>query len=264
MGTNDRMAAGDAPGMREDDAVSFSGDEDGDESMDAGGIDAEDVAALLDEREAAAPDEPLSLATVARRNLPDDFLELAEPEAIARAVAKLDQVRLDRCRLASFVGGMSVEVRRASFANVTALYLQRNRLTSTRGVDGETLPRLRFLALQGNSLRAVAELGTLPNLALLDLSENPRLSRLDELVSSMPSSMRFLSCVGCGCATDGDYRAALVASLPRLKKLDGVDVTGRERDDAAGQARERHAAARGRPRPPECAPPSARVRRGCR
>ena len=27
-------------------------------------------------------------------------------------------------------------------------------------------------------------------------------------------------------------RAALVASLPRLKKLDGVDVTGRERDDA--------------------------------
>ena len=232
MGTNDRMAAGDAPGMREDDAVSFSGDEDGDESMDAGGIDAEDVAALLDEREAAAPDEPLSLATVARRNLPDDFLELAEPEAIARAVAKLDQVRLDRCRLASFVGGMSVEVRRASFANVTALYLQRNRLTSTRGVDGETLPRLRFLALQGNSLRAVAELGTLPNLALLDLSENPRLSRLDELVSSMPSSMRFLSCVGCGCATDVDYRAALVASLPRLKKLDGVDVTGRERDDA--------------------------------
>lgn len=232
MGTNDRMAAGDAPGMREDDAVSFSGDEDGDESMDAGGIDAEDVAALLDEREAAAPDEPLSLATVARRNLPDDFLELAEPEAIVRAVAKLDQVRLDRCRLASFVGGMSVEVRRASFANVTALYLQRNRLTSTRGVDGETLPRLRFLALQGNSLRAVAELGTLPNLALLDLSENPRLSRLDELVSSMPSSMRFLSCVGCGCATDVDYRAALVASLPRLKKLDGVDVTGRERDDA--------------------------------
>ena len=232
VGTNDRMAAGDAPGMREDDAVSFSGDEDGDGSMDAGCIDAEDVAALLDEREAAAPDEPLSLATIARRNLPDDFLELAEPEAIARAVAKLDQVRLDRCRLASFVGGVSVEVRRASFANVTALYLQHNRLTSTRGVDGETLPRLRFLALQGNRLRAVAELGTLRHLALLDLSENPNLSRLDELVSAMPSSMRFLSCAGCGCAADGDYRAALVASLPRLKKLDGVDVTGRERDDA--------------------------------
>ena len=139
---------------------------------------------------------------------------------------------MDRCRLASFVGGMSVEVRKASFANVTALYLQRNRLTSTRGVDGATLPRLRFLALQGNRLRAVAELGTLPNLALLDLSENPHLGRLDELVASMPSSMRFLRCVGCGCATDGDYRAALVASLPRLKKLDGVDVTGRERDDA--------------------------------
>ena len=227
------MAAGDAKtGLREDDAVSFSGDEDGDESIDAGGIDAEDVAALLDEREAAAPDEPISLATVARRNLPDDFLELAEPEAIARAVAKLDQVRLDRCRLASFVGGMSVEVRRASFAHVTALYLQRNRLTSTRGVDGATLPRLRFLALQGNRLRAVHELGTLPNLALLDLSENPHLSRLDELVASMPSSMRFLRCVGCGCAKDGDYRAALVASLPRLKRLDGVDVTGCERDDA--------------------------------
>ena len=40
-----------------------------------------------DEREAAAPDEPLALATVARRNLPDDFLHLAGPEDIARAVA---------------------------------------------------------------------------------------------------------------------------------------------------------------------------------
>ena len=37
---------------------------------------------------------------------------------------------------------------------------------------------------------------------------------------------------GADARADGDYRAALVASLPRLKKLDGVDVTGRERDDA--------------------------------
>ena len=97
----------DGEGARDDDAVSFSSDVD-EPGLDAD-IDADDIAALLDEREAAAPDEPLALATVARRNLPDDFLQLAGPEDIARAVAKLDQVRLDRCRLASFVGpGMSV------------------------------------------------------------------------------------------------------------------------------------------------------------
>ena len=222
----------DGEGARDDDAVSFSSDVD-ESGLDAD-IDADDIAALLDEREAAAPDEPLALATVARRNLPDDFLHLAGPEDIARAVAKLDQVRLDRCRLASFTGpGMSIETRRASFANVTALYLQRNRLTSTEGIDGTTLPKLRFLALQGNALVSIATLGTLRRLALLDLSENVPLAALDELVGSLPSSVRYLTCVGCGCASnDVDYREALVASLPELKRLDGADVTRGERKAA--------------------------------
>ena len=222
----------DGEGARDDDAVSFSSDVD-EPGLDAD-IDADDIAALLDEREAAAPDEPLALATVARRNLPDDFLHLAGPEDIARAVAKLDQVRLDRCRLASFAGpGMSIETRRASFANVTALYLQRNRLTSTEGIDGTTLPKLRFLALQGNALVSIATLGTLRKLALLDLSDNVPLAALDELVGSLPSSVRYLTCVGCGCASnDVDYREALVASLPELKRLDGADVTRGERKAA--------------------------------
>ena len=77
----------DGEGARDDDAVSFSSDVD-EPGVDAD-IDADDIAALLDEREAAAPDEPLALATVAKRNLPDDFLHLAGPEDIARAVAKL-------------------------------------------------------------------------------------------------------------------------------------------------------------------------------
>ena len=222
----------DGEGARDDDAVSFSSDVD-EPGLDAD-IDADDIAALLDERESAAPDEPLALATVAKRNLPDDFLHLAGPEDIARAVAKLDQVRLDRCRLASFTGpGMSIETRRASFANVTALYLQRNRLTSTEGIDGTTLPKLRFLALQGNALVSIATLGTLRRLALLDLSENVPLAALDELVGSLPSSVRYLTCVGCGCASnDVDYREALVASLPELKRLDGADVTRGERKAA--------------------------------
>ena len=222
----------DGEGARDDDAVSFSSDVD-EPGLDAD-IDADDIAALLDEREAAAPDEPLALATVARRNLPDDFLHLAGPEDIARAVAKLDQVRLDRCRLASFAGpGMFIETRRASFANVTALYLQRNRLTSTEGIDGTTLPKLHFLALQGNALVSIATLGTLRRLALLDLSENVPLAALDELVGALPLSVRYLTCVGCGCASnDVEYREALVASLPELKRLDGADVTRGERKAA--------------------------------
>ena len=121
---------------------------------------------------------------------------------------------------------MSIETRRESFANVTALYLQRNRLTSTEGIDGTTLPKLRFLALKGNALVSIATLGTLRKLALLDLSENVPLAALDELVGALPSSVRYLTCVGCGCASnDVEYREALVASLPELKRLDGVDVT---------------------------------------
>ena len=90
-------------------------------------------------------------------------------------------------------------------------------------------PSLRFLALQGNRLTVLDGVETLASLMFLDVSDNPPLRRLDELVASLPASLRFVACGGCGAARDEEYRAALVATLPALRTLDAVDVTRGER-----------------------------------
>ena len=90
-------------------------------------------------------------------------------------------------------------------------------------------PNLRFLALQGNRLTVLDGVETLASLMFLDVSDNPPLRRLDELVASLPASLRFVACGGCGAARDEEYRAALVATLPALRTLDAVDVTRGER-----------------------------------
>jgi hypothetical protein len=46
-----------------------------------------EVAALMEDAEREQSDEELSFALIARRNLPDDFLAEAGPDAIATAVA---------------------------------------------------------------------------------------------------------------------------------------------------------------------------------
>ena len=198
----------------------------------------DEVAALMAEEEKDLADQELSFALIARRNLPEDFLRETDAAGIAAAVSKLTTVRLDRCRLAG-IGGGDGPIGRGdpllvanAMRHVTSLYLQANRLTSTRGISVDTTPALRFLALQGNKLRDLEGVETLPTLMFLDVSDNAELAHLDELVCAVPLSVRFLRCAGCGASRAGagtEYRQALVASLPRLKSLDDADVSRAER-----------------------------------
>lgn len=101
----------------------------------------EEVAALIEDAELEQQDEELSFALIAKRNLPEDFLAETDAEGIARAVAGLTHVHLDRCRLARLGGGDGPRGVNDPFLvanamrNVTSLYLQYNRLTSTVGIS---------------------------------------------------------------------------------------------------------------------------------
>lgn len=88
------------------------------------------------------------------------------------------------------------------------LDLSKNQLESLAGV--ENFPVLKSINLSGNQISEMSEVGLLQpleGLQELDLTENP--------VSETE-----------------DYRLAILALLPKLKKLDGVEVTLLERRDA--------------------------------
>ena len=104
-------------------------------------VDAE-VAALMRDAESDAPDASLTLSLVASRAFPRDFLDDADADAVAEAVAALECVRLDGCRLANLGGPQGpLSPSAGALRNVTSLYLQRNRLVTTDGLRGEALPR---------------------------------------------------------------------------------------------------------------------------
>lgn len=192
-----------------------------------------EVAALMRDAEAEAPDASLTLRLVASRALPRDFLDDADADAIADAVAALECVRLDGCRLANLGGPEGpLSPSAGALRNITSLYLQRNRLVTTDGVRGDALPSLRFLALQENRLESLPGVSTLTTLMFLDVGDNPTLSGLAEVLGSIPASTRFLRVEGTRVATEPDARPAFVASLPELKRLDDRDVTREERESA--------------------------------
>ena len=195
-------------------------------------VDAE-VAALMRDAESDAPDASLTLSLVASRAFPRDFLDDADADAVAEAVAALECVRLDGCRLVNLGGPQGpLSPSAGALRNVTSLYLQRNRLVTTDGLRGEALPSLRFLALQENRLASLPGVSTLTTLMFLDIGENPTLSGLAEVLGWIPASTRFLRAEGTPVASEPDARPAFVASLPELKRLDDRDVTREEREAA--------------------------------
>ena len=216
-----------------DPSAGFLGGEDRPSLDDLAEFDDAEVAALMRDAEAEAPDASLTLPLVASRALPRDFLDDADADAIADAVAALECVRLDGCRLANLGGPEGpLSPSAGALRNITSLYLQRNRLVTTDGVRGDALPSLRFLALQENRLESLPGVSTLTTLMFLDVGDNPTLSGLAEVLGSIPASTRFLRVEGTRVATEPDARPAFVASLPELKRLDDRDVTREERESA--------------------------------
>lgn len=165
-----------------------------------------DAEAVVRSEEADAPDARLTRALVASRCLPPAFLDDADDDDVAAAVDALTHVHLDRARIASLLDeaddgvgpSRALPLRAApSFALVASLHLQRNRLTTTRGIDDTRTPVLRFLTLEGNDLIDLDGLRTLRRLMFLDVSNNARLDASEAVLLAAPASTRFLKTAGC-------------------------------------------------------------------
>ncbi|KAG6938365.1 leucine rich repeat containing 46 [Chelydra serpentina] len=144
---------------------------------------------------------------IAQRNLSCPA-EKETPESIAKALASLLTIRLDReniCAISNLQG----------LREVRSLYLQQNQIETIENLS--CLPNLRFLSLAGNRIRAVENLQDLQQLQFLDLSQN-RIETLDP--DELPWSLRILNLLGNSCTNQHGYRELVLGALPHLMKLD--------------------------------------------
>ena len=102
--------------------------------------------------ESDAPDASLTLSLVASRAFPRDFLDDADADAVAEAVAALECVRLDGCRLANLGGPRAALPSAGAPGTSPAFTCSAIASSPPAGLRGGTLPSLRFLALRENRL----------------------------------------------------------------------------------------------------------------
>ena len=129
----------------------------------------------------------------------------------------------------------------AILKRLTQLLLNNNRITRISEGLGKALPKLETLVLTNNRLSTLAELeplAHLPTITSLALVDNP--------VSKLK-----------------DYRAFVIALLPRLKVLDYKRVKLAEREEAEGTFRRSRRAKRGATAT-RCSPRSRRAARRAR
>eukprot|EP00873_Tetraselmis_striata_P002138 jgi/Tetstr1/422402/TSEL_013240.t1 len=182
-----------------------------------------EVAALLAAEEAAKPTTTLTEDFIAERCVPKPITPedaAVDPdEWRARGLARITHLRMDRQRL-----GAAEPAACARMPRLTNVYLQHNRLTAVPDVS--RIAGLRFL---------VAGIRDMPSLMFLDLSHND-IAALDS--SELPASLRFLELEGnpCGEGDAGDELVIeLMAVLPHLRSVDGMEVDGDDR--AAAQTK---------------------------
>jgi len=117
------------------------------------------------------------------------------------------------------------------FDAAEVVYLQYNRIPRIEGLEG--MPRLQFLALQHNRIRVIENLLCLTALEFLDLSKN-KIATLD--VAELPTSICILNLKENPCTDDSGYLTRLLARLPDLGHLDGVDVGNQANVDLSSTA----------------------------
>eukprot|EP00192_Tetraselmis_astigmatica_P004592 CAMPEP_0117667306 /NCGR_PEP_ID=MMETSP0804-20121206/10883_1 /TAXON_ID=1074897 /ORGANISM="Tetraselmis astigmatica, Strain CCMP880" /LENGTH=479 /DNA_ID=CAMNT_0005474997 /DNA_START=312 /DNA_END=1749 /DNA_ORIENTATION=- len=181
-----------------------------------------EVAKLLEEERASKPSQTLTQELIAAQWMPGVSGELVPSLKGLRALERITHLRLDRQRISRVQPGVLEGLPR-----LTNLYLQHNRLTAIPELS--RVSTLRFLVLSHNQIQQVSSLSELPNLMFLDLSCN----KIRELrISMLPPSLRFLEVDGNPCM-DGqagdDLVIELMAALPNLKRVDGMEVSQPER-----------------------------------
>ncbi|XP_029310027.1 dynein axonemal assembly factor 11 isoform X2 [Cottoperca gobio] len=111
------------------------------------------------------------------------------------------------------------------------LYLQNNLIPRIENVG--RLKKLQYLNLALNNIEVIENLEGCESLQKLDLTVNfvGRLSSVESLQRNVHLTEMFL--VGNPCAEFQGYRQYVVASLPRLQRLDGTEISRSERIRAA-------------------------------
>ncbi|CAG5133962.1 unnamed protein product [Candidula unifasciata] len=155
----------------------------------------------------------LSLHLIVKRHLPKDATKWPQ-DKIIEELNKIKRVRLDRENIGKID---SLELLSAAVIN---LYLQCNEIRHIENL--ECLPNLQVLVLSNNKITKVEGILHLLKLVFLDISENC----IDVVTGDeFPKSLIILNLQGNSCVEKPTYRASLIQALPKLKQLDGVDIS---------------------------------------
>eukprot|EP00746_Dinoflagellata_sp_MGD_P009380 gnl/MRDRNA2_/MRDRNA2_119053_c0_seq1.p1 gnl/MRDRNA2_/MRDRNA2_119053_c0~~gnl/MRDRNA2_/MRDRNA2_119053_c0_seq1.p1 ORF type:complete len:321 (+),score=71.24 gnl/MRDRNA2_/MRDRNA2_119053_c0_seq1:59-964(+) len=122
-----------------------------------------------------------------------------------------------------------------AFTGAQTMYLQYNRIEIIGGLHD--LVGLQFLALQHNRIKKIENLKHLAQLQFLDLSFN-KIQDLDE--KEIPLSVGLLSLKGNPCTRESNYKERVVACLPDLEMLDGIELNIPEIEDGDALPLELH------------------------
>ncbi|CAH1788016.1 unnamed protein product [Owenia fusiformis] len=161
----------------------------------------------------------ISLHMIGQRHLPPGSKQWPY-EQIVEELNKITHLRLDREHIAEIDG---LELLGKSITNV---YLQQNQIKVIENL--ECLENLSFLTLANNKIQKIENLTRLPKLAFLDLSEN---NITDFDIDELPQTLVILNLKGNPCIKVPDYRGRIIQDLPKLRQLDGVDITKQDRRD---------------------------------
>eukprot|EP00930_Biecheleria_cincta_P054996 TRINITY_DN41369_c0_g1_i1.p1 TRINITY_DN41369_c0_g1~~TRINITY_DN41369_c0_g1_i1.p1 ORF type:complete len:279 (+),score=71.36 TRINITY_DN41369_c0_g1_i1:87-923(+) len=182
----------------------------------------------------AEPPKQITLRLIMEKSLTKDELQKYDAlpaEGALERVQALKSLHLQWLGIGEIAG-------LEPFESAEVLYLQANRLQRIEGL--ESLSRLQFLALQMNQITVVENLLCLPDLEFLDLSSN-RIAELD--CQQLPQKINMLNLRENACTRSKDYKSRLLARLPDLYTLDGVDLE--EAQQPAGSTAAREAAEQG-------------------
>ncbi|GFN75388.1 leucine-rich repeat-containing protein 46-like [Plakobranchus ocellatus] len=180
------------------------------------GVEREESSELID----SAPEKKpirLSLHLIVKRHLPEESTNWSQ-EKIINELNKIKRVRLDRESIGE------IDSLELFSTQVTNLYLQSNKICNIQNL--ECLPNLQVLVLSSNRIRHISGINHLEKLVFLDLSENCLESINSE---NLPKNIIILNLAKNPLLEETDYRPDIIQSLPKLKQLDGTEVSVKEK-----------------------------------
>ncbi|XP_059169567.1 leucine-rich repeat-containing protein 46-like [Physella acuta] len=162
----------------------------------------------------------LDLHLIVKRHLPLEASQWTQNEMI-QELNKIKRLRLDRENIGGIDGFELLST------DVTHLYLQFNKIQKIENL--ECLPNLQVLILSHNQISKLEGISHLQKLVFFDISNNC----IEELnPDDIPKSIVILNLTDNPCAANVSHRKNLIQWLPKLKHLDGSDISNKDRISA--------------------------------